>query len=95
MAVYAIAQSRITNPDQFSRYLEAAGPTLSAHGAKLLAIDEQAKAIEGATDYPRIVILEFESAEHFHRWYDSPEYVAARQHRLSAAEGTFILAQGI
>ena len=94
MAVYAIAQSQITDPDQFRHYLEAAGPTLEAHGVKLLAIDEQAAAIEGTTEYPRIVILEFASTEHFHRWYDSPEYVAARQHRMGAAVGTFVLVQG-
>ena len=94
MAVYAIAQSRVTNPDQFQHYLAAAGPTLDAHGVKLLALDEAATIIEGESSYPRLVILEFDSTEHFHRWYDSPEYTAARQHRLDAAVGTFMLVQG-
>jgi uncharacterized protein (DUF1330 family) len=45
-------------------------------------------------DYPRTVILEFESEEHFYRWYDSPEYRAARRHREDASVGRFILVRG-
>lgn len=94
MAVYAIAQGRIGDPQRFNEYLARSGPTLQAHSVKLLAIDESPLVIEGTTDYPRTVILEFESVGHFHRWYDSPEYADARQFREGASVGRFILVKG-
>lgn len=95
MAVYAIAQGRIEDREQFNQYLEYSGPTIEAHNAKLLAVDEAPVEIEGAIDYPRTVILEFESEDHFYRWYDSPEYQAARKQREDASVGRFILVRGL
>jgi uncharacterized protein (DUF1330 family) len=94
MTVYAIAQGTITDRDAFDRYLAQSGPTLLAHGARLLAVDEQPTAVEGEIDHPRTVIIAFDSAEQFYRWYDSAEYRAARQARESASRGRFLLVQG-
>ena len=95
MPVYAIAQGRINNREQFDKYVAAATPTLAAHNALVLAVDETPDVIEGETPYPRSVILEFQSAEAFYAWYNSPEYTAARKHRETASTGTFILLQGL
>jgi uncharacterized protein (DUF1330 family) len=95
MTVYAIAQGKIEDQDKFNQYVAEATPTLIAHNAKLLALDEAPVFIEGSVDHPRTVILEFESESAFRRWYDSPEYTAARQHRLDAAKGTFILVKAL
>lgn len=95
MTVYAIAQSRITDPEQFRKYLARSGATLAAHQVELLAIDEHTVLVEREPDYPRTVILKCESAEHFRRWYDSPEYQAARREREQASIGRFVLVQGL
>ncbi len=95
MSVYAIAQGKIEDRKKFDRYIAEATPTLLAHDAKVLAIDETPVIVEGAIDYPRTVILEFESEAAFRRWYDSPEYTAAREHRLEAAQGRFILVKAL
>lgn len=95
MTVYAIAQGKIENRDKFNQYVAAASPTLVAHNAKLLALDEAPEVVEGQVDYPRTVILEFESESAFHNWYHSPEYTAARELRLDSALGTFILVKGL
>lgn len=94
MTVYAIAQGRIKNRQQFDAYLAAAGPTFAGHDVKFLASDETPDVIEGEVPYPRTVIIQFDSAAAFHRWYDSPGYRAARRLRETAAVGTFILVQG-
>lgn len=94
MSVYAIAQGRIEDRQQFDRYVAQAIPTLEAHRVKLLALDEAPAVIEGRVEYPRTVILEFESVQAFHAWYDSAEYRAARKLRREAHVGTFILVKG-
>ena len=95
MTVYAIAQARVSDPAQLDRYVAAASPTLHAHDAKVIAFDEAAVIIEGDTDRPRVVILEFDTAEAFHAWYDSPGYQAAKKLRENASVGTFLLVEGL
>jgi uncharacterized protein (DUF1330 family) len=95
MTVYAIAQSRIDDREKLDEYVAAAIPTLEAHSVELLALDEAPETIEGDTEFPRVVVLKFESAKAFHDWYDSPEYTAARQIRLSAGVGRFLLVDGL
>ena len=95
MTVYAIAQGTITDREAFNRYLEKSGPTLQAHGVRLLSIDEQPVVVEGELDHPRTVILACDSEEQFYRWYDSPEYRAARRERATASVGRFILVKGL
>lgn len=95
MTVYAVAQGRVDDQDAMNEYIALAVPTLEAHNVKVLAFDESPKFVEGAVDYPRTVILEFTDADAFYSWYESDEYQAARNHRLSAAVGTFILVNGM
>ncbi len=91
MTVYAIAQGRIKDQEKFDQYMAKAIPTLQAHNAKVLAVDETPGIIEGTVDYPRTVVIEFESEAAFRRWYDSPEYTAARALRAASSAGTVIL----
>jgi uncharacterized protein (DUF1330 family) len=95
MSVYAIAQGRVDDHDKFEKYVELAIPTLETHGARVLALDETPLEIEGHAEFPRTVILEFDTADAFQSWYDSPEYQAARKHRIAASVGTFILVAGL
>ncbi len=95
MSVLAIAQGRVNDRALMDEYVALAIPTVEAHDGKVLAFDEAPTLIEGTTDYPRTVVLEFESEQAFYRWYDSPEYRAARPLREKAAEGTFTLVQGL
>ncbi|MEC9375965.1 MAG: DUF1330 domain-containing protein [Pseudomonadota bacterium] len=95
MSVYAIAQGRVDDQKKFNQYIELAVPTLEKHKVKTIALDESPVLIEGNVDYPRTVILEFTDKAAFDKWYKSPEYQKAREHRVSAAFGTFILVNGI
>jgi len=94
MTVYAIAHSRIEDRKQFDAYVAAAGPTFAGTSAKILAVDEASEFIEGELPGPRTVIVRFDSADEFHRWYDSPDYKAARKLREHAAVGAFVLVTG-
>jgi uncharacterized protein (DUF1330 family) len=94
MTIYAIAQGRVTNQEDFNKYLALSGATLEAYQVDLVALDESPVVIEGDIDYARTVILKFADQAHFYRWYESPEYQAARKHRLGASLGRFILVNG-
>jgi len=95
MTVYAIAQASVDDQETLDEYVAAAIPILQAHQVKMLSFDESPAMIEGSVEHPRTVILEFESEQAFHVWYESPEYQAARRLRENASRGTFILVKGL
>jgi uncharacterized protein (DUF1330 family) len=91
MSVYLVVNSTIDDPVLLDEYVSAAGATLGTVPLKLLAIDVGSKTIEGEPAGPRTVILEFESEDDFHAWYDSPEYQAIIGKRHAATTGFAVL----
>jgi len=92
MAAYLIGNYDVTNPEGFSPYGPAVGPTIQAHGGKILVAGPGSKAIEGS---PRqfSVIVEFPSMDALQGWYDSPEYQAILPLRLDNTEGQMVVAE--
>jgi uncharacterized protein (DUF1330 family) len=94
MSIYVIAHGRIENRKLLDEYVAKVLPTIQAHRGRVVAFDEAPEVVEGTTDHPRTVILEFPSREAFRAWYDSPEYQAILPLRLKSAPGTLIVAAG-
>ena len=95
MSAYFLVEVDVTNPDVYDGYRKLVGPTLDKYGGKFLVRGGSYQTIEGDWPPQRVVILEFENTEQFQRWYDSPEYTAAREIRLSASTARAILIQGV
>jgi uncharacterized protein (DUF1330 family) len=52
--------------------------------------------IEGSIARRRMGVVRFPSREQFQGWYDSPEYQAARKHRINGgAEADLVLIEGL
>jgi uncharacterized protein (DUF1330 family) len=77
------------------QYVAKVIPTIQSAGGRILGFDETAEVVEGDVEYPRTVVLEFESREAFRAWYDSPDYQAILPLRLESAPGTLILVNGL
>ena len=73
MPVYVVNAYDIHDPETFKDYPPRVAPLLAKRGAKLLAMDTAAKALEGK---PRAMnaIVEFNSEEAVHDFYNDPEY---------------------
>ncbi|HXR66441.1 MAG TPA: DUF1330 domain-containing protein [Ktedonobacteraceae bacterium] len=95
MAAYFIVDVTVEDPTTYEEYRKLVGPTLELYGGTFLARGGAAETIEGDWQAQRLVILQFESAEHFKRWYHSPEYSAAREIRFKASHARAILVQGV
>jgi uncharacterized protein (DUF1330 family) len=95
MSTYLVVNSTIDDAELLAEYSRAVGPTLAIVPVKVLAADTETKAVEGTPPGSRTVILEFESEDDFHKWYDSPEYQAIVGKRLGATTGFGILVQGL
>jgi uncharacterized protein (DUF1330 family) len=95
MAAYFIVDVNVEDPATYDEYRKLVNPTLELYGGTFLARGGATESIEGDWRSQRLVILEFENAEQFKRWYYSPEYSAAREVRFRASHARAILVQGV
>jgi uncharacterized protein (DUF1330 family) len=94
MSAYLVANYRVTNPEGYAPYPEAASGTLAAAGVEVVAIDMDTEALEGDT-YPVTVILKFPSKDAIKAWYNSPEYQAVIGLRTANTEGKVAIINGM
>lgn len=90
---YMIANYTITDQAGFQRYMDAAGPLAPKYGGKIIVFNMNATAVEGK---PKSVmaIAEFPSLADAQRFYNSPEYTAARKYRIESTEGSVVITEG-
>ena len=92
---YVIAQATVSNPEQYEGYKALAGAAVAKYGGKYIVRGGATHLLEGDWAPPRLVILEFDSVEQAKRFYDSPEYRAAREQRKGAAQMNMLVVEGL
>jgi uncharacterized protein (DUF1330 family) len=90
---YIIVRVDVKDPEAYARYAAATADAVKKYGARPLVRGGKHEALEG-TARTRNVVMEFDSYDQARAYYHSPEYQAARQHRIGAAEGEFVLVEG-
>lgn len=95
MAAYVIARINVTDPDKYEGYKALSPGAIAAYGGKFLARGGEVALLEGEPEDRRVVIVEFPSLEQAKIFYDSPEYREARAAREGAAEGQFLVVEGV
>jgi uncharacterized protein (DUF1330 family) len=90
---YIIVRVDVSDPGAYARYAAATPEAMKKYGAKPLVRGGRCESLEG-TARSRNVVMEFDSYDQARAYYHSPEYQAARQHRIGAAEGEFLLVEG-
>lgn len=91
---YIIARIDITNSDEYRIYAEMASVQLEKHNGRILARGGRHEAMDGPAR-SRNVVIEFDSFEKAHAYYNSPGYQAARECRVRAGIGEVVLVEGL
>ena len=79
MAAYAFgARLSVKDPEKFSAYQQAAGPTVAKYGGKGTNIE----VADGTWSPIGLLVIEFESMAKAKEWYNSPEYSGIKSHRI-------------
>ena len=94
MAAYIIANVDVTDPEQYKAYQQLSTHAMKTHNVKLLARGGETLTLEGNAP-KRTVVIEFETMGAAEAFYNSPEYLAARQSRENAAHMTMYVVQGV
>ncbi len=95
MAAYLVAEIDITDPAAYEDYKPKASAALEKYGAKTLVRGGAVEPKEGGWAPKRLVVLEFPSMDALRRFYDSPEYTAARQIRSRASRSRLVFVEGV
>ncbi len=94
-AGYIIAYVDVTDPQQYEQYKVLSSKAMQAHGAEVLVRGGKTEPLEGEWAPTRVVVLKFRSYADARAFYDSEEYLAARNSREHAATMNMIVVEGI
>jgi|WetSurSiteA1Bulk_404760.scaffolds.fasta_scaffold01271_4 uncharacterized protein (DUF1330 family) len=95
MSYYFIAQIRITDPEEYKKYVDKAAGVFKKYNGKYLVVDDKPEILEGKWEYSRTVVIKFKTKKEFMAWYNSKEYQEILKHRLGASHCDTILAKGL
>ena len=94
MSAYVIfVRETVTDENALERYRERTPAAREAHPLEPLAFYGAHEVLEGEP-VNGIAILNFSSMVEARAWYESPEYQAARPHRLQGSTGKMYLVEG-
>ncbi|MED5369787.1 MAG: DUF1330 domain-containing protein [Myxococcota bacterium] len=88
---YVLVRTTVHDPAAFEAYRRLAGPSIQAHGGRMLAKGPVLESLEGAESAQRVALIAFDDPETARRWYDSPAYQQAVRARAGVAEMSLTL----
>ena len=95
MPAYVIfIRERTLDQSELDAYARLARPSLEGLPIKFLAAYGRQDVLEGPSP-EGVAIAEFPSMEEARRWYQSPAYQAAPQHRFKGATYRGLIVEGI
>lgn len=95
MAAYVVVEIHVEDAQQYERYKEMAGPTVTAHGGRYVVRGGAAEVLEGDREPGRVVVLEFPTVARAKEWWSSETYSRARGVRASCAATQMIVVEGV
>jgi len=95
MAAYILVDCEVTDPAQYEQYKALAPAAIARYGGRYLVRGGETAVLEGSWQPGRVVVLEFPSLADARRFYDSPEYRAARAVREGAARMNLVAVEGL
>jgi uncharacterized protein (DUF1330 family) len=95
MVAYVVVDCDVTDPERYENYKRLAPGAIAKYGGRYLARGGATDVLEGDWQPGRLVVLEFPDAATARRWYDSPEYRAARAERVGAARMNMVTVEGL
>jgi uncharacterized protein (DUF1330 family) len=95
MPAYLIVETDITDPEQYEQYKAASPGAVEAGGGRFVVRGGEMAVLEGDWQPTRLVVLEFPDLDTAKRFYDSPEYQAAKKLRDGAAKLNMVAVEGV
>ena len=91
---YMVVDARSTDPERMVEYRRLSSIAVDRFGGRFLVRGGAYETLEGGWQPQRLVVIEFENMEKAKAFYDSPEYVAAREARAGVSSFDMVLVEG-
>jgi uncharacterized protein (DUF1330 family) len=91
---YMVVDAKSTDPERMVEYRRLSSIAVDKFGGRFLVRGAAYETLEGQWQPQRLVVIEFESMEKARAFYDSPEYVSARQARAGVSSFDMVLVEG-
>jgi uncharacterized protein (DUF1330 family) len=92
---YIIIETDVHDPEQYELYKQASPSAVAAAGGRFIVRGGELAVLEGDWQPKRLVLLEFLDLEAAKRFYESPQYQAAKRLRESAADLKMVAVAGL
>jgi uncharacterized protein (DUF1330 family) len=92
---YILASVTVTQPEQYEEYRKWSTEAMRVHGAEVCVRGGKVEVLEGDWNPGRTVILKFPSFEKAKAFYDTPEYLRAREAREGASIMRMVCVEGV
>lgn len=89
--VYVVADIEVIDPAVYEDYKRLSSAAAEKYHGRWLVRGGAVDVLEGDWQPHRFVVVEFEDEAAARRWYDSPEYAAARAVRQRSARSSLLL----
>jgi uncharacterized protein (DUF1330 family) len=94
MKAYWVVRGNILNPEEYSKYIDLAGPIINKYRGKFIARGGKQVELEGE-GYNRTVLIEFNSFEEALFCYNSDEYQQALDYVKTSAKRLVTIVEGL
>jgi uncharacterized protein (DUF1330 family) len=91
---YIVVDAKSTDPERMAEYRSLSATAVAAFGGRFLVRGGDYEVLEGHWQPQRLVVIEFDNKETAKAFYDSPEYVAARERRAGVSSFDMVLVEG-
>ena len=93
---YIIAEAKVHDTEAYGQYMPLSLAAVEQYGGRFVVRGGPSEILEGKWSPPqRMIIVEFDTVDQAKCFYHSPEYQAARESRLGAAEMNMLVISGI
>ncbi len=90
---YLIVDAKSSDPQAIQRYRDLAQVAVAHYGGRYVVRGNPYQVLEGDWRPQRLVVVEFPSLEQGRKFYDSPEYRAARAARAGVSSFDMLLVE--
>ena len=94
MKAYWVVRGNILNQEEYSKYIDLAGPIVHKHNGNFLVRGGQQIEVEGE-GFERTVLIEFNSFDEALSCYNSVEYQKALNYVKNSAKRLVTIVEGI
>jgi uncharacterized protein (DUF1330 family) len=91
---YLVVDAKSSDPEKMAEYRRLSSLAVEKFGGRFIVRGGPYEVLEGSWAPQRLVVVELPDMERAKAFYDSPEYVAARQARAGISSFDMVLVEG-